>query len=124
MSRPLFALGFVALLGFDTLGQIAFKLVATHTAPVELTFSFILRMISEPWVIAIGFAYGGAFVTYMGLMRHAAIGSLFAASHLEIVTVALASRVLFHETLTPLQLLGCAAILGGVGMLVGDTEHG
>lgn len=117
MMRWLFYVGFVALLGFDTLGQIAFKLTAMATEPVEPSLAFVGRLLQEPWAWGIAVAYGGAFLTYVMLMRSTAIGPLFAASHLEILTVAAASFYLFGERLAPIQIVGCLTILAGAVVL-------
>lgn len=117
MRRTHFLLGFIALLAFDTLGQVGFKLVANHTAPVEATPAFFARLPHEPWVLAVLIAYGGAFMTYMSLIKNAPVGPLFAASHLDIVTVAGISLFAFDERLTSVQVVGCIAILGGVLLL-------
>ena len=116
-TRLLFLSGFVALLAFDTLGQISFKLAAEQTSPVEPTLDFFGRLTEEPWVLAVLVAYGGAFLTYMTLMKKAPIGPLFAASHLEIVSVAVISVYLFGERLSAIQILGSATILVGVLIL-------
>jgi drug/metabolite transporter (DMT)-like permease len=117
MKRVHFASGFLTLLAFDTLGQIAFKLTADHVAPVAFGLDFVARLMREPWALAIVFAYGTAFVTYMTLIRDAPVGPLFAASHLEIVTVALLSVALFGEHLSLAQVIGCIAVVSGVILL-------
>lgn len=122
MKRGAFLAGFLALLAFDTLGQISFKMVADRTAPVVPDSAFVTRLLHEPWVLAIVLAYLGAFAIYMTLVRVAPIGPLFAGSHLEIVTVALAGVFLFGESLGTVQLLGCAAILAGVFLLAVEPD--
>jgi drug/metabolite transporter (DMT)-like permease len=117
VRRSALILGFLMLLMFDTLGQVGFKMVALHTSPVEISLSFALRLVAEPWVAAVIIAYLGAFLTYMSLMRNLAIGPLFAATHLDIVTIAFIGVIFFRETLAPLQLLGCFAILLGLAVL-------
>jgi drug/metabolite transporter (DMT)-like permease len=117
MRKGVILTGFLALLAFDTLGQVAFKLAGSHTAPVALDLDFVLRLWREPWLIGIVVAYLGAFLTYMTLMKDAPIGPLFAASHLEIVSVSLISVLAFKESLAPWQMLGCLAIVAGVCLL-------
>ncbi|HKD58373.1 MAG TPA: EamA family transporter, partial [Hyphomicrobiaceae bacterium] len=58
-----------------------------------------------------------AFLTYMTLIKHAPIGSAFAASHMEIVTVTLFSVLVFGDALTLWQAVGCCAIVTGVFVL-------
>jgi drug/metabolite transporter (DMT)-like permease len=115
-----FALGFIVLLGFDTFGQVGFKMVAERTHPVLPELAFLVRLVQEPWVLAVALAYIGAFIVYMSLMKSAPIGPLFAASHLELVTVAIVGVVVFGESLGPIQIVGCLAILGGIVLLARD----
>jgi drug/metabolite transporter (DMT)-like permease len=122
MKQINFLFGFLALLAFDTLGQIAFKITGGNVAPIQASFGFAGRLLTEPWTLVIVLAYAGAFVIYMTLIRDAPVGPLFAASHLEIVSVTALSIVLFGERLNFVQFLGCAAILGGV-LLLATTEQ-
>lgn len=121
MKRGMLVLGLLALVAVDTLGQLAFKLVATSVAPVDFSQAFFARVVVEPWILAIGAAYLSAFFLYMTLMKKIAIGPLFAAAHLEIVAVAILSVALFGERLNLVQILGCLAIVGGV-ILLAATE--
>lgn len=121
MKRLYFLIGFIALLAFDTLGQVGFKLTGNNVMPIEPNIDFLHRLIMEPWALAIVVAYGGAFLTYMTLIKEAPVGLLFAASHLEIVTVTAISMVVFGDRLNSVQMVGCVAILAGV-LLLAATE--
>jgi drug/metabolite transporter (DMT)-like permease len=61
--------------------------------------------------------YLGVFVTYMTLLRHAPVGPVHAASHLEVVTTSIASVMLLGERLTAIQILGGLVIVLGVAVL-------
>ncbi|WP_342359520.1 DMT family transporter [Terrarubrum flagellatum] len=111
------AIGFATLLLFETLAQIGFKLVAERTSPVAPDAAFLARLVSEPWTAILALAFAATFVTYMTLLRDAPVGPLFAASHLDIVTVALVSVPFFGERLSAIQLVGCVAICVGVVIL-------
>jgi multidrug transporter EmrE-like cation transporter len=121
--KPIFYLGFLVMLALDTFCQVAFKFAGERTLPVTLDAAWVDRVLNEPWTYAIFIGYGLAFFVYMSLMKHAAIGPVFAASHLEIVTISLISFYAFGERLTALQWVGCAAILSGV-MVLALTESG
>ncbi len=123
MNRLYLALGFALLLAFDTLGQIGFKMVAIHTEPVEAELAYLLRVLTQPWSLAVVVAYLGAFVTYMSLMKYAPIGPLFAASHLEIVVIAIFGVLFFHETLSLVQIIGCISIIVGIAVLSQDEAE-
>ncbi len=118
-------LGFIALLALDTLAQIGFKLSAAHAGEAQFSLAWVLATLSQPWAIAVLVGYLGAFGVYMTLIKSAPIGPAFAASHLEIVLVILASILFLGESLTWLQGAGCLAIVAGVLVLAAtETEEG
>jgi len=116
MKKIVYAL-FVLLLAIDTFNQVAFKMAGERTAPVTFDADWLMRIVNEPWIGAIIAGYLVAFLIYMTLLRDVNIGPAFAASHLEIVAVIIFSVLFFGERLTLLQVIGCAAILGGVALL-------
>ena len=117
-----FYLSFLVLLGLDTFGQVAFKLAGERTLPVSLDWPWLTRVAHEPWAWAIAGCYISAFLTYMMLIKRAAVGAVFAASHLEVGTVLIVSYLYFGERLTLIQALGALAILTGV-VILGFTER-
>lgn len=117
-NRAVFYLvGFGLLMTFDTFGAICFKLAGMHALPVEANVDWLLRLFGHPWVYGAVLGYIGAFFTWMSLLKHAPIGPAFAASHLEVVSVTLASIWLFHEPLTAAKAIGALAILAGIACL-------
>jgi drug/metabolite transporter (DMT)-like permease len=82
-------------------------------------FEALLR--SPSFYMTLG-SYLGAFAVYMTLMRHVAVGPLFAASHLELVTITAISVLWLGERFNWVQALGCLIILGGV-VLLGFSER-
>jgi drug/metabolite transporter (DMT)-like permease len=108
---------FALLLAIDTFNQVAFKMAGERTAPVTFDADWLLRVVNEPWTAVIVGGYLVAFLIYMTLLRDVQIGPAFAASHLEIVTVMIVSVIFFGERFTLLQMVGCAAIFGGVAIL-------
>jgi drug/metabolite transporter (DMT)-like permease len=117
MKRVHFILGFVALLAFDTVGQVGFKLTGNNVMPIEPNLDFLQRLLTEPWVLATMMAYLGSFLIYMTLIKDAPAGLLFAASHLEIVTVTALSVMIFGDRLSFIQGIGCAVIIAGLLLL-------
>lgn len=113
MSR-FYILGFLFLMLFDTLGQISFKLAATAAEPLEANWMWISRIFSHPYVYFAICGYIGAFFTWMTLLRRAPVGPAFAASHLEVVTVMIASVIIFGETISLSNLIGAICIVGGI----------
>lgn len=120
--RRFYAIGFLALIGFDTLAQISFKYAGAHALPLEMSPAWLLRVFGQPWIYGAFVGYLGAFFTWMTLLKHAPIGPAFAASHLEIVSVLLLSSYLFNENISGLQMLGAALIMAGIACLaVGES---
>jgi drug/metabolite transporter (DMT)-like permease len=115
--RRFYVVGFLILLGFDTLAQVGFKLAAVAAAPPELGVEWLGRIATEKWVYFAVAGYLGAFVTWMTLLRYAPVGPAFATTHLDIVTVLLLSVTLLGETLSRPQIVGAALILTGIAIL-------
>ena len=115
--RKLYAIGFPALMAFDTLAQTCFKVAGNHALPFAPDLPWLLRVAEQPWTWIALCGYLGAFVTWMRLLRDAPIGPAFAASHLEVVSVLLVSAWWLHERITPLQLAGALVIVLGIGVL-------
>lgn len=112
--RRFYLIGFLVLMLFDTLSQVCFKLTAIHAAPLAPELGWLLRVFGQPWVYGAIIGYLGAFFTWMTLLEHAPIGPAFAASHLEVITVMLASVWLFGEYITPAQGVGGLLIVAGI----------
>lgn len=123
MNRWMMLLGFLLLITIDTFVQIGFKLAGNNTLPVTLDQAWLERVIREPWLIGVLAGYGAAFLVYMTLIKHAPIGPAFAASHLEIVTVTVFSILVFGDTVTLWQALGCCAIVSGVIVLAATESQ-
>ena len=123
MKRSTMLIGFLLLVAIDTFVQIGFKLAGNNTLPVTLDLPWLERVAREPWVLGVLLGYGAAFLTYMTLIKHAPIGPAFAASHMEIVTVTLFSVLVFGDTLTLSQTVGCCAIVAGVFVLAATEGH-
>jgi len=119
MKRSTMLIGFLLLVAIDTFVQIGFKLAGNNTLPVTLDLPWLGRVGQEPWVVGVLLGYGAAFLVYMTLIKYAPIGPAFAASHMEIVTVTVFSVLVFGDTLTLWQAVGCCAIVTGVVVLAG-----
>ncbi|NYE23791.1 DMT family transporter [Pigmentiphaga litoralis] len=123
--RRFYLLGFLVLMGFDTLAQVSFKLAANHALPMDLSAAWLARVASEPWIYGAFVGYIGAFFTWMALLRHAPIGPAYAATHLEIVSVMLCSVWLFGEHISALQGVGAVLIVAGIVCLaIAESRQG
>ena len=121
--RQFFIVGFLILLGFDTLAQFGFKLAATAAAPPELGLEWLARIVTEKWIYLAVAGYLGAFVTWMTLLRYAPVGPAFATTHLDIVTVLLVSVTVLGESLSRPQIVGAALILTGITVLAATKSE-
>ncbi|VCU69309.1 4-amino-4-deoxy-L-arabinose-phosphoundecaprenol flippase subunit ArnF [Pigmentiphaga humi] len=127
-----YLIGFGLLMAFDTLAQVSFKLAANHAMPLAADLDWLLRVFGQPWIYGAFVGYVGAFFTWMALLKRAPIGPAFAASHLEVVTVMLASVWLFDEHIGTHQTVGAVLILAGIVCLAfgeareapADAGHG
>ena len=115
--RRFYLIGFLALMVFDTLAQVSFKLAGEQALPLEFSMAWIMRVFGQPWIYGALLGYLGAFFAWIVLLRHAPIGPAFAASYLEIVAVLLVSSLWFGESVGWPQITGTVLILAGVGCL-------
>jgi drug/metabolite transporter (DMT)-like permease len=124
-SKRFYFLGFAALMLFDTLTQVFFKLATQHAGAFAPTAGWLLGIVHNGWIFGAVLGYLFAFVTWMTLLKHAPVGPAFAASHLEVVTVLGVSVVYFGEHLTLLHALGgLCIVLGIVCLSFSEAKHG
>lgn len=112
--KRFYLFGFLALMLFDTLAQVSFKIASIHAAPLELDAAWLFRVFGHPWIYGAFIGYLGAFFTWMTLLKYAPVGPAFAASHLELISVTLLSIWLFNEPLTVPKIVGGTLLLLGV----------
>ncbi|HVR49068.1 MAG TPA: EamA family transporter, partial [Pseudorhodoferax sp.] len=121
--KRFYIIGFLALMAFDTLAQLSFKMAGDAALPLEFSSAWLLRVFGQPWIYGAFVGYIGAFFTWMSLLKHAPIGPAFAASHLEIISVLALSHWLFSEEIGWPQIIGCVFIVAGIGCLaVSETQ--
>jgi multidrug transporter EmrE-like cation transporter len=121
--RRAILLGFLLLLTFDTAAQVGVKL-ASERIGTGADLDWVLRVAREPLVHLVLACYGGAFATYISLLKYAPVGPAYAAAHGHIVTVLLISILFLGERLSLLQCLGALAILAGVIVLAVTESRG
>jgi drug/metabolite transporter (DMT)-like permease len=120
-----YAIGFGALLAFDSWTQVAFKLASRQTGEFLFEMHWLRAAALSPWILGAVGGYIGAFITWMTLLKHAPVGPAFAASHLEVVVVLIISVLLFGEHLSPGQIAGAVCIVGGIVLLsLSESKHG
>ena len=123
-KRRFYILGFGALMLFDTLTQVSFKLASTHAGEFTPTTLWLWEVFMNPWIYGAILGYFGAFITWMTLLKHAPVGPAFAASHLEVVSVLAISVIYFNERLSMPQIIGALCIVAGIICLSkSEAEH-
>lgn len=115
--KKLVILGFLLLLGIDTLQQVTAKLAAINIGEPMPHVDWLFKVLNEPLVYAVLGLYCAAFVVYSWLLRIAPVGPSYAALHGHVVTVLLVSIFFFGERLTMIQVAGCGLIVAGIIVL-------
>jgi len=124
MTRWSLLLALVLLMAVETAAQIGFKFAGDSALPLTLDAPWIERLLNEPWLYVALACLTASFGVYMTMLKHAPLGPVFAASHLEIVSVTLFSIAYMGDRLTLLQIIGCCAIVAGVLVLAVTEGEG
>lgn len=123
-TRRFYLIGFGALILFDTLTQVSFKLATGLAGEFSPHWDWLAKVFFNPWIYGAVVGYVGAFITWMTLLKHAPIGPAFAASHLEVVTVLIISVAFFGEHLSLIQIVGGVCIVLGIMCLsMSESEN-
>ena len=115
--------GWALFLAVETLTQIVFKFAgATLDLGDGTLLALAARALSTP-VVLLGFVlYFAGFLIWMTILKDVDLGRAYPLTALMYVTTLIAAVVVFHETLTPMRLLGVATIMAGVVVLSSDTD--
>jgi drug/metabolite transporter (DMT)-like permease len=116
-TRYFYLIGFGALMLFDTLTQVSFKLASSHAGEFIPKIEWLLVILHNPWIYVAATGYIGSFIAWMTLLKRAPVGPAFAASHLAIVFVLVISVAYFGEHLTVMQVVGALSIILGIVFL-------
>ena len=109
-------LAWLAVLVFDTCGQLAFK-AATHHAEGEGLARW-RAMAAQPWLWLGIAAFIAEFIAWLAFLSLVPLAEGVLLATLNMATVMLGGRLLFGEKLTPRRMAGVALIAAGV-ILVG-----
>jgi drug/metabolite transporter (DMT)-like permease len=116
-TRYFYLIGFGALMLFDTLTQVSFKLASSRAGEFIPKIEWLLVVFQNPWIYVAATGYIGSFIAWMTLLKRAPVGPAFAASHLAIVFVLVISVTYFGEHLTVMQVAGALSITLGIVFL-------
>ena len=109
-----YAIRFVLLALTDTAIQISLKVASRSAGEFRFDLRWLRGAASEPWIFAAAGGYVLTYFLWMTLVERAPVGPSFAASHLQIITVLIASAIFFHERLNARQVAGAACIIAGI----------
>jgi drug/metabolite transporter (DMT)-like permease len=118
--RPGLVVGFLLLAALDTTAHLCVKVAAVRAAPLEPGIPWLLHAAHQPWLWVAIACYIGTFFTWMTVLRRAPVGLAFAASHMDVVTVLVASVALLHEAVSAWQIVGALMIVAGIAGLSFD----
>jgi drug/metabolite transporter (DMT)-like permease len=119
-----YLLGFVLLAFVDTSAHVLFKIAAVQTAPLRADYDWLARVVTHPATLGAIACYAATFFLWISILRRAPVGPAFAASHVDVVTVMVASAALLHERVSFAQVGGAALILCGIACLSIDATRG
>ncbi|MBO9560901.1 MAG: EamA family transporter [Caulobacter sp.] len=107
-----------AILPLLTLGyQIAAKASAAHLAEVQFDAAWLLTAVRMPSVQILLVCEVASFVAWMTVLSEMPLSAAFPLSAVSYVLIIAASAVVFHESVSLLQVLGSLAILTGVWLI-------
>jgi len=110
-------IGFPLLITIDTASQVFIKIIGNRVSQFEFGTAWALRILNEPLLFLVLLFFGAAFAVYLMLLKSAAVGPVYAAAHLNLVTVSIISVLYFGEHLSWVQALGAVIIVAGVAVL-------
>src|SRR5215467_4457322 len=110
-------IGFPLLITIDTASQVFIKIIGNRVSQFEFGIAWALRILNEPLLFLVLLFFGAAFAVYLMLLKSAAVGPVYAAAHLNLVTVSIISVLYFGEHLSWVQALGAVIIVAGVAVL-------
>jgi drug/metabolite transporter (DMT)-like permease len=101
----------------DAAAQLLFKNAAVHLPEPSATLGWVYLVATSGLVWVALACLGAVFIIWMMILRRSALGTAFPMTALTYVVVVAMSRLLFDETVAPLQYTGIAVIMVGVTLL-------
>ena len=111
-ANHLFWLGIPLL---TTLSQLFIKLAAESITGSG--WEWLQNTATSPWMIATVCVEAASFAIWMRILAGFDLSKAFPLSAVSYILILAASRLVFHESISPLQLFGCALILVGVWLI-------
>jgi drug/metabolite transporter (DMT)-like permease len=109
-------------LAVETATQVTFKIGGATLDARHGLWPLIAHSAVSPWVPGGFLLYFGCFILWMSILKDADLGRAFPMTALIYLCTLGAAIFLFHETLSPLRIVGILAIIIGVVVLVSDEN--
>ncbi len=109
----------VANVVLDTAGRVAFKVAASHHGNENKHRWSVMFHALPVWVGIACFAL--EFIAWLALLSLIPLSQAVLIGSINIVTVAIAGRIVFGERMLPLRLAGLALIVIGVALAGGSA---
>jgi len=111
----------IVLLASETLAQIALKAGGQSLSRTPFGTGWLATAATTPWVLVGVMGYIGGFLSWMFILDRIPLSLGFPLTAIVMLMVALASCLVFGETLTVWRLSGIGLIIAGV-LMVGGGE--
>ena len=117
--KPELLILFPISIACDVAGQVFFKLGADRlpdfhgTTPIK----FLMGLICDRWLMAGIATFTFETFIWLRILSDIPLSIAFPIASLNFIGVTLASRLLFHEEVSPIQWLGCLLVTVGVSIL-------
>jgi drug/metabolite transporter (DMT)-like permease len=107
----------VAFIAADAAAQMLFKSAAAHLPDPSLGLSWLYATVTSPRIWAALACLGLTFGSWMLILRRGPLATAFPMTAATYIVVVVASRILYGETIAPVQYLGIGLIVVGVALM-------
>ena len=112
----------ILYLAVESGSQVVFKIAGAKLDASYGVWPVMVQALTSPWALGGLLLYALGFLLWMTILRDVDVGRAFPITAASYLTTLMAAVFLFHETLSPMRVLGVVAIIGGVTLLVSDRD--
>jgi len=94
-------------------GQVLLKLAMQRAGAFSWTLDFIVRNLTNWWLLACGICYGAATLLWLYIIKHFPFSMAYPMISLSYVFGMLAAILVFHEEVPITRWMGVLLIIGG-----------
>ena len=107
----------IAFVAADAAAQMLFKNAAAHLPDPSLGLSWLYATVTSPRIWAGLACLGLTFGSWMLILRRGPLATAFPMTAATYIVVVVAARILYGETIAPMQYLGIGLIVVGVALM-------